>query len=143
MRAKELRNQEAEKLRQTLFDLRSELSKLRATAARGLNQKQVGKIRRARKDVAKVLTVMRREGDSGMNIIGERVFVVKSTDPTKVGRGGEVVLETAKTLVLESAGRKISIEKAGTVLQLESSGRNVASEEIAGRLEDRLRSKQA
>jgi ribosomal protein L29 len=62
LRAKELREQDAEKLRQTLFDLRSELSKLRGTAARGLNQKQVGKIRRARKDVAKVLTVMHEKG---------------------------------------------------------------------------------
>lgn len=62
LRARELRNQEAEKLRQTLFDLRSELSKLRGTAARGLSQKQVGKIRRARKDVARVLTVMQEKG---------------------------------------------------------------------------------
>lgn len=78
-----------------------------------------------------------------MNIIGERVVIVGSTDPTKIGKGGEVVLETAKTLVLESSGRKISVEKAGTVLQFEASRRIVASEEIAGRLEDRLRSKKA
>jgi len=62
LRAKELREQDADKLRQTLFDLRSELSKLRGTAARGLSQKQVGKIRRARKDVAIVLTVMHEKG---------------------------------------------------------------------------------
>jgi ribosomal protein L29 len=62
LKAKELRKQDAEKLRQTLFDLRSELSKLRGTAARGMAQKQVGKIGRTRKDVSKVLTVMREKG---------------------------------------------------------------------------------
>jgi len=62
LRTKDLREQDAEKLRQTLFDLRSELSKLRGTAARGLSQKEIGKIRRARKDVAKVLTIMHEKG---------------------------------------------------------------------------------
>jgi len=62
LRAKELREQDADKLRQTLFDLRSELSKIRGTAARGISQKEVGKIRRARKDVARVLTVMHEKG---------------------------------------------------------------------------------
>jgi ribosomal protein L29 len=62
LRTKDLREQDAEKLRQTLFDLRSELSKLRATASRGLSQKEIGKIRRARKDVAKVLTIMHEKG---------------------------------------------------------------------------------
>jgi ribosomal protein L29 len=64
LRPKELRQQDAEKLRQTLFDLRSELSKLRGNAERGLAQKDVGKVRRARRDVARVLTVMREKGVS-------------------------------------------------------------------------------
>ena len=58
----ELRKQEAEKLRQTLFDLRSELSKLRGGAQRGLVKKDVGNIRRIRRDIAKVLTVMHEKG---------------------------------------------------------------------------------
>ncbi|MDG6898263.1 MAG: 50S ribosomal protein L29 [Nitrososphaerota archaeon] len=62
LRPKELRQQDAEKLRQTLFDLRSELSKLRGNAERGLAQKDVGKVRRARRDVARVLTIMREKG---------------------------------------------------------------------------------
>ena len=57
-----LRNQDPDKLRQTLFDLRSELSKLRGNAERGLVQKDIGKVRRVRKDIAKVLTVMREKG---------------------------------------------------------------------------------
>ncbi|HYC26817.1 MAG TPA: 50S ribosomal protein L29 [Nitrososphaerales archaeon] len=58
----ELRKQDAEKLRQTLFDLRSELSKLRGGAQRGIVKKDVGNIRRIRRDIARVLTVMREKG---------------------------------------------------------------------------------
>ena len=64
LKPKELRQQEAEKLRQTLFDLRSELAKLKGNAQRGLAQKDVGKVRRVRRDVARVLTVMREKGVS-------------------------------------------------------------------------------
>lgn len=62
LKPRELRQQDAEKLRQTLFDLRSELAKLQGNAQRGLAQKDVGKVRRVRKDVARVLTVMREKG---------------------------------------------------------------------------------
>ena len=62
LKPKELRDQDQEKLRQTLFDLRSELSKLRGGAQRGLVKKDVGKIRRIRRDVAIVLTIMREKG---------------------------------------------------------------------------------
>lgn len=58
----ELRKQEADKLRQTLFDLRSELSKLRGSAQRGVVKKDVGNIRRIRRDIAVVLTVMHEKG---------------------------------------------------------------------------------
>ncbi len=62
LKPKEIRDQDAEKLRQTLFDLRSELAKLRGNVDRGLVKKDVGKVRRVRKDIAKVLTVMREKG---------------------------------------------------------------------------------
>jgi ribosomal protein L29 len=62
LKAKELRKQDPDKLRQTLFDLRSELSKVRGGAQRGIVKKDVGKIRRIRRDVAVVLTVMHEEG---------------------------------------------------------------------------------
>jgi ribosomal protein L29 len=45
-----------------LYDLRTELSKLRGNKERGLVQKDVGKVRRVRRDVARVLTVMREKG---------------------------------------------------------------------------------
>jgi ribosomal protein L29 len=62
LKPKELRSQDAEKLRQTLFDLRSELSKLRGDVDRGLVKKDVGKVRRARRNVAILLTVMHEKG---------------------------------------------------------------------------------
>jgi ribosomal protein L29 len=62
LKPKELRTQDAEKLRQTLFDLRSELSKLKGGAERGIVKKDVGNIHRIRKDVARVLTVMHEKG---------------------------------------------------------------------------------
>jgi len=62
LKPKELRAQDAEKLRQTLFDLRSEMSKLKGDAERGLVKKDVGKVRRVRRDIARVLTVMNEKG---------------------------------------------------------------------------------
>ena len=62
LKPKELRKQDADKLRETLFDLRSELSKLAGEAQRGVVKKDVGNIRRLKKDVARVATVMREKG---------------------------------------------------------------------------------
>lgn len=62
LKPKQLREQEADKLRQTLFDLRSELSKLAGGAQRGVVKKDVGNIRRIRRDVARVITVMHEKG---------------------------------------------------------------------------------
>jgi large subunit ribosomal protein L29 len=64
LKAKGLKEQEPDKLRETLFDLRAELSKLRSTAARGLNKKDTGKIRKVRRDIARVLTTMTQKGMS-------------------------------------------------------------------------------
>jgi large subunit ribosomal protein L29 len=62
LKPKELRKQDADKLRQTLFDLRSELSKMKGGAERGVVKKDVGKIRRIKRDIARVLTIMREGG---------------------------------------------------------------------------------
>jgi len=78
-------------------------------------------------------------------IVGDSVTIVGSTDPTKLGRKGEVVLETYKTLVLDSAAggerRRIRVEKKGTVLQIEGSKTVIDGCDIIGRLEDRLSSR--
>jgi len=62
LKPKEVREQDAEKLRQTLFDLRSELSKLAGGAQRGVVKKDVGNNRRLKKDIARVATVMHEKG---------------------------------------------------------------------------------
>lgn len=62
LKPKEIRKQDAEKLRQTLYDLRSEFSKLSGDIDRGVIKKDVGKVKRVRKDIAMVLTVMHEKG---------------------------------------------------------------------------------
>jgi len=76
-----------------------------------------------------------------MTIIGEDVAVLHARDPTKTGRKGKAVLETANTVVLMSDKGKLTIEKRGTVFLLSPSGMVAAGEDIEGRLEDRLRSR--
>ena len=73
-----------------------------------------------------------------MNVIGERAKVLSSSDPTKVGRTGRVLLDTAKTLVMETSGRTIRVEKSGAAFLLVDSGRVLTGSDISGRLEDRL-----
>lgn len=73
-----------------------------------------------------------------MNVIGERITVLTSHDSTKVGRTGTVVLETAKTLVLDSGGRTIRVEKSGTGFMVQGSGQVLTGDDISGRLQDRL-----
>jgi RNase P/RNase MRP subunit p29 len=76
-----------------------------------------------------------------MNVIGRLVTVVDASDPTIAGRSGEVILETAKTLLLSKKGEDFTIQKKGTVLILADSNEIVTGDDIMGRLEDRLRSK--
>lgn len=72
-----------------------------------------------------------------MNVIGERMKVLTSADKTKEGKAGLVLLETAKTLVLDSGGRTMTVEKAGTAFLVLGSGKVLTGSDIAGRLEDR------
>jgi RNase P/RNase MRP subunit p29 len=74
-----------------------------------------------------------------MNLIGSEVSIVAASDPTLRGRRGEVVLETAQTLMLSDGGRFFRIPKKGTSLLLTESGELVTGELIRGRLEDRLK----
>ena len=73
-----------------------------------------------------------------MNVVGELVTVLSSSDGTKVGRTGLVLLDTAKTLVIESAGRSIRVEKSGAAFLLQKSGKVLTGSDIYGRLEDRV-----
>lgn len=78
-----------------------------------------------------------------MNVIGERLTVLTSPDPTKTGRTGRVVLETANTLLIDSGGKTVRIEKPRTAFMLLDSRKVVTGEDIAGRLQDRLGRRQS
>jgi RNase P/RNase MRP subunit p29 len=72
-----------------------------------------------------------------VNVIGETMTVLSSADPTKVGVTGRVLLETLNTLVIDSRGRTLRVEKAGAAFMLVGSGKVVTGSDIAGRLQDR------
>lgn len=74
-----------------------------------------------------------------MNVIGEKVKIMGATDPSKKGIIGEVVLETAKTLLVQSGSSVRMVEKSGTVLLLQRTNVLVTGEDFSGRLEDRFR----
>ncbi len=71
-------------------------------------------------------------------IVGERVKVLNASDQTQIGIRGEVVLESANTIVIEDEGEMRRVQKKGTVLQLEGNRQVVRGDEISGRPEDRL-----
>jgi len=73
-----------------------------------------------------------------MNITGDRLTVLTSRDPTKTGRSGRVLLDTANTLLLDEGGKTVRIEKEGAAFMLMGSGRVVTGSDIAGRLQDRI-----
>ena len=73
-----------------------------------------------------------------MNVIGEMVNVLASKDPTKVGRSGRVLLDTANTLLLDEGGRVLRVEKVGSAFMIMGSGKIVTGSDIAGRLQDRI-----
>ncbi len=62
MKAKALKQQNPDQLRDRLFELRGELGRLKSLTARGMIQKQSGSPRRVRRDIARVLTVMKENG---------------------------------------------------------------------------------
>jgi RNase P/RNase MRP subunit p29 len=73
-----------------------------------------------------------------VNIIGERLTILTSPDPTKTGLTGRVVMETLNTLMLDSSGRTLRVEKQGSAFMLLNSGTVLTGMDLAGRLQDRL-----
>ena len=73
-----------------------------------------------------------------MNVIGHRLTVLTSPDPTKTGVTGMVTLETLNTLLLDTGRRSLRIEKAGSAFMLLDSGKVLTGIDLSGRLQDRL-----
>lgn len=74
-----------------------------------------------------------------MNIIGKKVKVLDSTDKTKKGIEGTVLLDTENMFVLFSSSKKKMVEKKGTILILEN-GTKIDCNRLVGSLERRLKS---
>ena len=63
IKSKEIRNFTPEERREKLKELKSELMHERGVAAMGGSPPSPGKIRQLRMSIAKILTIMREEGD--------------------------------------------------------------------------------
>ena len=63
LKAKEIRDFTPEERREKLKELKSELMHERGVAAMGGSPPSPGKIRQLRMNIAKILTIMREEGD--------------------------------------------------------------------------------
>ncbi|GIU72525.1 MAG: 50S ribosomal protein L29 [Candidatus Nitrosocaldaceae archaeon] len=59
---KDLREKSDEDLVEQLSELKSELAKLRIDAAKGTLRKDAGKVRYYRRDIARILTILRERG---------------------------------------------------------------------------------
>ena len=65
LKTKELTKMDGEERGQKLTELRAELSKLKAGAARGTLKKEVGQINAVKKNIARILTVINaQEGET-------------------------------------------------------------------------------
>lgn len=73
-----------------------------------------------------------------MNVMGRQLTVITSTDPTKTGVSGLVVMETAKTIVMDTGDLRLRVEKQGTAFLLPGSKNIVLGDELLGRPEERL-----
>lgn len=62
LKASELRKKNTEELMKQLAELRRELFRLNTLSARGIIGKESGKVKAVRRNVARVLTVLREKG---------------------------------------------------------------------------------
>ena len=146
VKVKALRELEADALRDRLFQLRSELSKLSGKASRGMIQKQSGNVKGIKRNVARVLTVMTRrvsqneESDRTDGLRG-RLFATLS-----VGLKGRIVLES-KQMIRSASTAGASWSRRGapssTIVDVavaipRSIGEAVICDEMLGRVEERL-----
>ena len=73
-----------------------------------------------------------------MNLVGEKLKVLTSPDPTKSGLTGTVLLETANMLLLDMGRKTVKVEKERSAFMISRSGEVLTGLDISGRLQDRL-----
>jgi RNase P/RNase MRP subunit p29 len=71
-----------------------------------------------------------------MNIIGKKIKIIDSSDTTKIGLEGEVILETARMLLIKSSKGKKFVEKRKTLLVVQD--QVISGDKLEGRLEGRM-----
>ena len=74
-----------------------------------------------------------------MSLVGLKLEIAGASDPTKRGRRGTVLLETANTLLLQSGAKRIGVETAGSSFVRRETNEAICGDDVAGRLEDRLK----
>ena len=62
MKAKEIKTLSVDEINQKILELKQELSKERATIASGTKSENPGKIKKLRRDIARLLTVSKEKG---------------------------------------------------------------------------------
>jgi len=62
LKAKELRRKDTKELIEQLIELRRELLRLNTLSARGIIGKESGKVKVVRRNIARILTVLRERG---------------------------------------------------------------------------------
>jgi RNase P/RNase MRP subunit p29 len=72
-----------------------------------------------------------------VNVVGKKLKVLTTPDPTKAGLAGTAVLETANTLLIQRGTRRFTVEKRGSAFLLTDSGTVLTGTDLDGRLEDR------
>ena len=73
-------------------------------------------------------------------LVGLHAVVTSSSDPGQKGLEGTIVDETRNMLVIESGGRRVSIQKEGTSLRVDVDGGTVIDcGEIKFKPEDRVK----
>ena len=73
-----------------------------------------------------------------MNVMAKQLTVVTSLDPTKTGVSGLVVMETAKTVVMDAGDLRLRVEKQGAAFLLPGTKEVVLGDDLLGRPEERL-----
>lgn len=63
VKAKDLVSQNKDELKKQVVELKQELAKEKATIASGTRSENPGKIRKLRRDIAKILTVLKTKGE--------------------------------------------------------------------------------
>ncbi|MCG3107768.1 Ribonuclease P protein component 1 [Metallosphaera sp. J1] len=84
---------------------------------------------------------MRKNKFLEYDLIGKRVRIVTHSDPSLVGREGVIILETEKTLVVDTGDSTISVYKPNGIYEIDFKRRrlSICGDALIGKPIKRLR----